>query len=597
MRRLGTGRDRLVWPIVMGSMGLPGVAFAQATPPLTGSIPSRGQVQTPATPAEPAAPQVSFGNETASGAEGCSLDAFDKRVSIDEIVFEGGDGGAVRPALAPLLSPRPAAGEAGDQPISVVCRIRDRINGVLAQAGYLARVQVKAQDLLDHKLKLAIVSGRVTEFRVRGNLGRFNGALDRRLEQIRRLDPFNKDEAVRILLLAREIPGLKVRMTLRNANARPGDLIADIDAQATTATVIANAQNFGSRELGREVATLRAEVYGLTGLADRTYASVSNSFRFREIHVAELGHDFALGDSGLRLSGHVSVAQSQPQVPGLDLQSRSLIGGADIYAPVIRTERWALDSTIGLEIMNQSTRFRSAGVSQLITQDRTRVLFSRLSGQYRMMRGNEVMLALDGYFEARKGLALLSATLPGRGGGGGIGALSRAEGRAKAGVLRAELGGTLLPESRFSLEARAFGQFTSSPLLNLEEFAIGSFTYGRGYDPGSNSGDRALAFRLEPRAKVATVGPVEVSASAFFDWVHLWNLDRTAGAEASRVLRSTGGGLRALWRSPASGEVRAVLDVTYAKPLNQAIVTARAGRPPARLLVSLTTRFGLAGGN
>ena len=81
---------------------------------------------------------------------------------------------------------------------------------------------------------------------------------------------FNRYDAERYLLLASDIPGYAVRLTLRPAGSAPGDVIGDVTVQHTPAYVDFNVQNGGSKELGRWGGVVRGELYGLTGLGDRT---------------------------------------------------------------------------------------------------------------------------------------------------------------------------------------------------------------------------------------------------------------------------------------------------------------------------------------
>ena len=554
------------------------------------TVPSvtREQAEPPRVEPELKKPAVEIQTDKALDADDCELERSDIRVNLREIDFKGVGGGPVKAELAPLLAGLQPE-EAGDQPISVVCRIRDRINGVLARSGYVARAQVIPQELQDGTLRLVIVAGRVVEVRVRGDMGRFGGALDSRLERIRALDPFNKNEAIRILLLANDIPGLKVRMSLRNAGSAPGDLIADVEASATSALVLANVQNFGSRQLGREVATLRGEFYGVTGLADRTYLSLSNSLQWNEIHIGQLGHDFALNDGGLRLGARVSLAQSEPDIKNLDLQSRSLIAGLELSMPVHKGLNSELGVTLGGEVLNQATRVLSSTGKVPFTHDQMRIGFLRFDGYYRQLdQTGDPRFRISGTAELRKGFDILGATKTGQ--VENQFAPSRFEGVATATVARGEILAEVTPIPVFTLSAKAFGQWTNKPLLNLEEFSIGNFTYGRGYDPGANGGDRAIAARLEPRLRIGTFGPVEVEATGFYDIVHLRNLDNSAGSEASRTFHSTGGGLRFVLRDRPSGEMRAILEVGYAKPLDRALVSDLK-KPTDRVLVSLTTKL------
>lgn len=543
---------------------------------------SRAEIENQAPPQEVPKPQVAVESDRAFSQDDCSLAQSEIRVSLTQLSFEAPDGGAVDPVLAPLLT-NLAADEGGDQPISVVCRIRDRVNGALARAGYVARVQVPAQELKNGNLRLVIVVGRIIEMRVRGNVGRFNTILDERLRQITALKPFNKDEAIRRLLLANDIPGLKINLALRNAGGAPGDLIGDVTVEAQTAQVLFNVQNAGSRQLGREVATLRGELYGLTGLADRTYVALSNSLQWKETHIAQIGHDMAIGSSGLRTGIRLSFARSEPDIPNLDLQSESFIGGLDISMPLMKSVNHSLLATGGFEILNQATRIKAGATKVPFTHDRIRVLFARINGSL-SARGDDgrPVFQLDAYTELRKGIGVFGASQTGKIVGGF--APSRFEGDPQAFVLRGEAEAHLMPLPGLSLNASVFGQWANHPLLNLEEFSIGSFTYGRGYDPGANGGDRAFAVRIEPRLQLARIGKVQFEAGGFFDYVRMWNLDLSAGTEANRTFRSVGGGLRIILQD------RAVLELTYAKPLDKVLVSDQR-KPTDRLLISLTTKL------
>ncbi|MEO6092415.1 MAG: hypothetical protein ABIT04_04665 [Novosphingobium sp.] len=105
------------------------------------TLPSREQAEPTKVPeAQPPGPAVSIEDQRALPQDDCALARSDIRVDPTAVHFEGaGGGGEISPVLRPLLQEL-QPGEAGDQPINVVCRIRDRVNGALAQAGYIARV-------------------------------------------------------------------------------------------------------------------------------------------------------------------------------------------------------------------------------------------------------------------------------------------------------------------------------------------------------------------------------------------------------------------------------------------------------------------------
>ncbi len=566
----------------------PAAALGQAAPDVRATAPTREQIEQPAAPSEQPRSQVTVESSQAFAQEACSLAQSPLRVNLTHVQFEAPGGAEVNPALRPLLAPL-AADERGDQPISVVCRIRDRVNAALDRAGYVARVQIPPQELQDGSLRLIIVAGHIVDMRVRGDAGRFNDILTRRLARIAALDPFNKDEAVRLLLLANDVPGLRVHMTLANANKGPGDLTGEVSVEVRSVQVLANVQNFGSRQLGREIGTVRAEVYGLTGLADRTYVSFSNSLQWKETHIGQFGHDFAIGDNGLRAGVRVNLAQSEPDIQNLDLQTKSLIGSVDLTMPLLRDTNKSISVTGGFEMLNQATRILSGGEKVPFTHDRTRVAFARVNASLlRQSMDGAMLFHVDGYGEVRKGLNILGGRKTGEVVGGF--APSRFEGDPEALVLRSELdAGFAIFPNVLTIEGQLFAQWSDHALLNLEEFSIGNFTFGRGYDPGANGGDRALAGRVEPHLAFLSLGPVRLEATGFFDYVRISNLDSSAGLEAHRTFKSAGGGLRVIMPG------RILLEVTYARPLDKVLATDPA-RPTDRVLVSLTTKLWPLGG-
>jgi len=132
------------------------------------------------------------------------------------------------------------------------------------------------------------------------------------------------------------------------------------------------------------------------------------------------------------------------------------------------------------------------------------------------------------------------------------------------------------------------GQWSNRPLLNFDEFAVGNLTIGRGYDPGANSGDRAIGGTIELRAKVLRSPKARVEMFGFYDAVRIWNLDSNS-TENNRALRSYGGGMRLTLPGIA------LLEVTYAHPQDKALSFDKAP-PPNRLLISLTMQLVPFGG-
>lgn len=234
----------------------------------------------------------------------------------------------------------------------------------------------------------------------------------------------------------------------------------------------------------------------------------------------------------------------------------------------------------GFEILNQRAKFHTNGNALPFTYDKLRVLYARLEGDFRFDDGTREYLRTRGSLELRKGIDVLDATKQGF--VSSKGAPSRLFGDPEALVVKGEIDFEIKPAEPFQLDLGAFGQWTKDPLLNLEEFSLGNYTHGRGYDPGSNGGDRAYGFTVEPRVRLP-IPRFGVQASAFYDWVHLENLDRGT-LDPKRTLRSVGGGLRFVLPRTL------VVDLTYAHPLDKVLPTDTK-KPSDRFLVSLTAKL------
>ena len=544
--------------------------------------PTRGELEgvPPKEVARPSSVQVSSRGIEAGP---CPLADSDVRTTISRIEFTGPDGSALDPALAALLMG--IAPVEGEQSIRNVCDLRDQAQGRLRAARYVASVQIPQQRLDGGALRLEVVSGRIVEMRVRGNAGPYENLLKSRIEALKAVAPLNEAAAERILLLASDIPGLTVRLGLSPAGGQPGDLIGELEVSYIPLRLLANVQNYNSPQLGRETGLLHAEFYGLTGMGDLTSLTFQSTFDFKEQVIGQLRHSLVLDDSGTTLALRGTVARSRPDLDTLDLRTLSLIGGFEVAHPLLRSLNANASVAGGFEYALQRTRVHFAGSSSPLNRDRIASVYARLGGDTRKVRfDGSAITSLSGELELRKGLDILGATPSAKISRSGYGP-SRFEGSSTATIVRGELEGLVSPAWWAELAVKARGQWANRPLLNFDEFAIGNQTIGRGYDPGANTGDRAIGFTVEPRINFDLRNFGRAQVFGYYDGVHLRNLD-TGSTERKRYIESVGGGLRL---SLTSG-VRA--EVTYTHPLDPPLLTGTQIMPPAdRVLFSLTVQL------
>lgn len=511
---------------------------------------------------------------------------------LRSVAFSG-PGGSELPAEVKAVLAGIGVGLNGNAlPLAEVCRLRDEATAALAKARYVAAVQVPEQTLSDGVLQLRVTTAKIVELRVRGEPGKNQARLEELLAKLQALEPLNESDAERILLLANDIPGTQVTLELRpSPSGRPGEVIGEIQLVRSRGSLILNTQNYGSSQIGRWSGLIRGELYGLTGMADRTFVSVFSTADVRELVLFQGGHDFAVGNDGLRVSSGITYARTRPTLPnaaaGFDLNSESILGTLGASYPVLRSTSANVRIGGGLDIVDQRTR----AVGQLINLDRIRTGWLRVDADAVPRRLSILAPAwrVAGFAELRQGFAIFGSTPVG--GNGGPALPTRFEGNSRAFVARGGLNGEV--RARFgkdqswaaTLATDTRGQWTSDPLMAFDEFAVGNLTLGRGYDPGATAGDRMVGasteFRLGKPVPLSS-RDYAVEAVGFYDHVELWNLD-TNNFERRRTLRSVGGGVRATWGS------RVRVDLMYAKPLDKNLAIDLQ-KPGGRLLLSVTVR-------
>ena len=565
--------------------GLPASASAQSTPPV--APPTREEVTRPVAPTPPPESRL----EVVGGIERapCALDGPEFRPI--HFVLRGAefDGlqGLTRADLVSTYAPFMGR----DVPISTVCEIRDRAATILRNAGYIAAVQVPEQRIDGGIVHFQVLMAHLTQVRVRGESTGAQKALAAYLGQLTRQPLFNRYEAERYLLLASDLPGYTVRLTLRPAGTSPGDVIGDVTVQRLPAYADFIVQNGGSRSLGRWGGLLRGQLFGLTGLGDRTSLSVYSTSDFEEQQTVQLAHEMRIGPEGLSLAGSFTYAWARPTIPKADVLAKTLLGTVELGYPFVRRQAMTVRGSTGIDLVNQDVWLRHAKLSR----DRLRVAFLRLGVDAiatdfgSSLSSAEPPWHVTSLFELRQGLHAFGATHDC--GPAGINCLgpgdvppSRLSGHSDATVLRYTGYGELrpIPKMTFALGLRA--QYAWKPLMSFEDFSAGNYTVGRGYDPGALLGDRGFGtsaeIRYGSRIPVSAKKPA-LEEYAFWDHAQVGHRDSVIVA-GRQHLNSVGAGLRANWN-------RFVLDTGLAVPLNRIGPLNR--RPGARLLVSLTTRL------
>jgi len=484
-------------------------------------------------------------------------------------------------------------------PVSVLCDIRAEANAILRRQGYLATVEIPEQSLTDGIPDFNVVFGRLTAIRVRGDAGPSEKLVAGYLEKLTTQDVFNTNSAERYLLLADDLPGVDVRLSLRPAaGGAPGDLVGEIAVLRRRGMIDLNIQNFGSEAIGRFGGVLRGEIYDLTGMGDRTSVSLYSTLEFAEQQTVQIGHDFRVGSEGLRLGGQFTWSTTDPAlgIPGFDVESETVFASIFASYPIKRTRAHSLFADVGFDLVDQDVEVNNIA----LTDDKVRMVYARLAGIWtdedsiRRIGGYtpfEPKLRLEYGFEARHGLDVFSASPDCRPNllgcllGGSV-PPSRIEADPTPLLARANAGIEFRPDPLLTFALETVAQVTSDPLPAFEELAAGSFTIGRGYDPGAVLGDSGVLGSFEMRyGSLAPEGPDDVTVQPFVftDVAWVWNEDPSRRPGNPDRLWSAGGGVRMAWGRGLQS------DVLLAVPLERPDLAPRRG--DVRLMVSLTARL------
>lgn len=503
--------------------------------------------------------------------------------------------GSIDPAI---LTPSYADYIGQEIPVATICEIRDRAATILRAQGYLAAVQVPVQTIGEGEVKFDVLLARMQAVQVRGDAGASGGALRPILDKLAAQEVFNAKEAERYLLLARDIPGLDVRLTLqplsKEQGGNPGDVVGVFDVVHTPLLVDVNVQNFGSRQIGRFGGLARVRFNGLTGLGDETMISGYATQDFSEQLVLSGYHEFKVGSEGLTFGLAGTRAWSTPDTPGPNVfDTNTLV--ASLYAryPIIRSQKRNLSLSAGGDLIDQDVDFTDLDFSQ----DKLRVAFARLDfsrmdedsingrGGYSVF---EPKLSYRASLELRQGIGALGAS-PSCGVGFAVctapGAvpLSRLDADPTGFLLRGDSSLTYRVVPTFGFSVRNRFQRSSDRLLGYEQYSGGNFTVGRGYDPGAIIGDKGFGFQLEAFAG-SLIAPspdgVAVQPFAFVDYARV---ELNDAADTSDSLTSVGGGVRM-----AIGR-QALFDLFAAVPLER--TNFETSRGDVRLLGTLTVQL------
>jgi hemolysin activation/secretion protein len=548
-------------------LGMASVSLAQALPPATdpGRLRERFDIHPqPARPAEPAEVR----RERADALPD-SLKAV--RLTLKSVRIEGATAlpAADLQAKADSYTGREITG-------SEVLELASALTAMYRNAGYiLSLVIIPPQSLADGTLRLQVIEGYIDRVYLQTGEG-VGASLRAKLteigEKIKASRPIQAAVLERYLLIANDFPGIELRSVLTPSQGGRGAADLTLVAKVTQIEGFATVDNYGSKYLG-------PNQFGM-GVTGNQLLGVNDQWRFTsvgtggtEMLYGQFAYSQLVSPEGLKVSAAVSRGSTQP---GDILKPFDIRGNADTVAlsvsyPLLRTRNESVFARAAYEHSDINTDV----LGTRTVEDKIRVL--RLGLSWRVLDRLDGFNALDVDFTQGLGDTGASDVLKSRVGASGV------FNKTSFDYERSQFIGPA-----FDVTVGVGGQWADSPLLSSEQFALGGRRFGRAYEPAELVGERALAFRIEPRhhGSPAVLGFSSYQLFGFFDIGQVWRAgDQTAGTPDRQSLASAGFGTRMFLRQ----SVVAVVEVAW--PLTKPVASSPDNGMAARLLGSVVFRF------
>ncbi len=461
--------------------------------------------------------------------------------------------------------------------------IGNRVERRYRSDGYVAtRVIIPPQAIREGRPVLQIFEGKIIHYEINGEIGDVKKQIARLLDNLLTDEPATWAELERYLLLARDLPGISLTGTLRSAgDSSPGGVIMVVDAARKPVDAFLNVQNRNAHPTGPWTGTLGVSMNSNTKYAERFGFVLLVAAEPQEQASGYFVYEQSLGNEGLRFRASLTQGFSEPgdELDTLGMTSVTTLARAELEFPVVRGRRFSFWTKGGFEFAMQRVTARKIE----LFDDELRTFFLAADGVWFAPLGATIEFGL----EFRKGVDDFGAPVPHQ--SNMLGAVrSKSDARTDYSLLRGSLTHTQPLPPWFELSAEVKGQLADGPLPSLEEMSLGELTIGRGFVPGSITGDSGIGYKLElrftpPSVEASWLNDFEVYG--FYDYARVYDRGNPTGAvDGFEDLASVGFGTRFQLFDTLFG------DFYVATPLEKGL-TSSTRRPNSTVNFTLTKFF------
>lgn len=480
-------------PSLGGAVGLE--QLAQLPPGVANPVPQRNPIERVA-PRPPVRLQPSIEGpplvpQTGPGA------ATEVRVAAVRVTGNAAlDSAALAPATAGLAG--------ATMPLARIEEARLAILRTYRDAGYpFAAISAGVTPRPDGQVDLAfaVTEGFIAEVTLDGDPDAIGPAGTQVLRFLNRLigqRPVTAAALERALLLASDIPGLRVSGTLRPLPNEPGALQLVAQVERRVVSGYANIDNRGYRYAGPWQGLLVAGVNSLTEFGERTELSLFGVPDSAQWFVQGSVESF-IGGSGLRVRLYGGTGETRPTGPlrQIGYYGSTQLGGVSASYPIIRSRPVNLFAAGSFDMFDGVVESGTSGRSRA-SRDQIRTLRFGLDGQL-LDDWIAALPAATNLASVRlhQGITSLGATsngdlLSGRSGAEDFGFF-----KVSGELQRTQPLFYPAANQMISIQGLVAGQWTDAILPQAEKFYLGGNRLGRGFYSGQVTGDKAWAYSLE----------------------------------------------------------------------------------------------------
>lgn len=407
-----------------------------------------------------------------------------------------------------------------------------KITALYREAGYpLSYAMLPAQEVRGGVVRIDVVEGTVATVVIEG-AGNGTDTLDAIAAPLIEEKPLRTATLERVLGLMRDLPGFYVA-DVRVARAGRGLAEHHLTIRVLRNNVrgLAYTDNRGTVQNARIRVYSSLVVAALLTTGDELrlngFAIPGDGFRY---FYGQAAYSLPLGRDGLALDLSGSYGDQYQREAGISVDGSSTNFTAQLRYPIVRSRNFTAVAKVGV------SDWRSVSRHDVTRLQRDRLRVARVGLGISNISSGQT----EADFWLARGLGFDDATRP----GDPLASRPDAGGKfTKASLIIL----TAQPiDASFTLRASFAGQYSSRPLLSVEEFALGGSQIGRAYDFNSLTGDHGFGGGLEIGYRLGkAVGPAKhVELFGFVDGGGAFQDGNPVGIRRHQALASTGAGAR-----------------------------------------------------